>query len=103
MGEDHVLRVGNWGFLCQALPLRLLDRIEMVFETVGAVRGSLALGKDMEEMCVYQATWFPSHVEISQYINNQYRHTGTSAYWLSALSVEKLVVKIVVHSAMRVV
>lgn len=98
MGEGHVLRVGNRGCLRQALTLRLLDRIEMVFETVGVVRGSLALGKDLEEMSVYQATWFPSHVEIFQYINNQYRHTG-----ISALSVEKLVVKMVVHSAMRVV
>lgn len=103
MGEGRFLRVGNRGCLCQAWTLRLLDRVEMVFKAVGAVRGSRALGKDLEEMSVYQATWFPSHVEIYQCINNQYRHTGTSAHWLSVLSVEKLVVKILVHSAMRIV
>lgn len=97
LDEGHILKVGNRDCLCWALTLWLLDHVEVVF---GTVRGSVGLGKDLEEMAVYQATWFPPHTEVFQCINNQYRHT--SAYWVSALSVEKLVMTTLLPSAMRI-
>ena len=72
--------MGNGGHPCQALTLRFLDHLEMLFGAPGASRGSRERAKALEEMTLHQTTWFLSHIEAFQSLSNQYRLI--SAYWL---------------------
>lgn len=80
------------GHLRQASSLWLLDHMEMLFGAAGAARGSRVWWKALEEMALYQTIWFSSGTEVFQYVKNGCRLI--SACWLSALSVEKLIMKI---------